>query len=157
MILKVFKAADKAQYKTEQCILNKLRDQEGFPQIISTMENEQQMEILMPKYGGNLTEALENLSAPNPVILIKIFIQLTKRLKTLHSIGYIHNDLKPENVVISPDLETAYLIDFGISETYLNEDGTRKPQIFKGFFSGNKFFCSINACTGKTKYPIDDV
>lgn len=39
-----------------------------------------------------------------------------KRLRDLHSIGYIHNDIKLENLVIGiNDPSMIYLIDFGTS------------------------------------------
>lgn len=47
-----------------------------------------------------------------------------KRLKDLHFIGYTHNDIKPENILIGKtDPEQIYLIDFGISSTFLDKNG----------------------------------
>ena len=47
------------------------------------------------------------------------------RLKFLHSIGYLHLDLKPDNILLGSDVSnklssTLYLVDFGITKTYFD-------------------------------------
>lgn len=43
-------------------------------------------------------------------------IQLLERLRDLHSLGYVHNDIKLENILIGyKDPGKIYLIDFGLS------------------------------------------
>lgn len=47
-------------------------------------------------------------------------------MRDLHSIGYVHNDIKLENIIIgTKDPNVIYLIDFGLSQPYLikKEDG----------------------------------
>ncbi len=46
-----------------------------------------------------------------------IGIQIIQRLRDLHSIGIIHNDIKPNNILINKENgELLYLIDFGLSK-----------------------------------------
>ena len=154
MILKVFKKEDKQSFRAELKILNKLNGQQGFPSIYSSKKGANQMEILMPALG----KSLEEFGKPEMnKIIMKVCIQLTKRLEVLHNLGYIHNDLKPENLLISQDLETVNLIDFGFSEPYLNKDGTHKPSQYQPIFKGNLLYCSTNACSAKGKSRRDDV
>jgi len=48
--------------------------------------------------------------------VFKITIQIIERLKQLHSLGHVHNDLKLENVLIGhKDPDVIYLIDFGLA------------------------------------------
>ena len=61
--------------------------------------------------------------------VVQLGVQLIDRLKSLHEIGYLHMDLKPDNICIasnnlkSQDSSTVCLIDFGICKSYLNENG----------------------------------
>jgi casein kinase 1 epsilon len=45
-----------------------------------------------------------------------------ERIRVLNSLGYVHNDLKLENILIGKDdPEVIYLIDFGLSCQYVDE------------------------------------
>lgn len=72
--------------------------------------------ITVSEYQGDKT--LYELLRDNQLSLqelIKMFLQLAEALKELHKIGYIHGDIKPENIIFHPD-GYLVLIDFGISE-----------------------------------------
>lgn len=76
----------------------------------------------------------------------------------LHNLGYVHNDIKLENVVIGfNDPDKIYLIDFGLASIYLENDGSHSQKQFINKFSGNFMFTSLNSCRGNTKSRRDDV
>ena len=80
------------------------------------------------------------------------------RIKTLHEIGFIHNDLKLENILVGKnDPHIIYLIDFGLACKYLEEDGTHVEKQFINKFSGNFMYASLNSCRGNTKSRRDDI
>ena len=43
------------------------------------------------------------------------FRQVASALEHAHDLNIVHRDIKPENIIIRPDRESAYLVDFGIA------------------------------------------
>ena len=80
------------------------------------------------------------------------------RLRILHKLGYVHNDLKLDNILIGfKDPAQIYLIDFGLSCKYLNEDNAHVEKVYTQKFSGNFLFASLNSCRGNNKSRRDDI
>lgn len=76
----------------------------------------------------------------------------------MHDLGYIHNDIKLDNILIGyKDPSQLYLIDFGLTCKYLDEDGRHVEKEFLKKFSGNFLFASLNSCRGNNKSRRDDV
>lgn len=51
---------------------------------------------------------------------------MVNRLEDLHNCGFIHRDIKPQNIVLGDQdnedtINKVYLIDFGLSSSYLGE------------------------------------
>ena len=55
------------------------------------------------------------------------------------------------------DPQNIYLIDFGLSHSYLDEKGNHSVKQYLGKFSGNFIFASLNSCRGFNKSRRDDV
>ena len=65
--------------------------------------------------------------------VMKIGIKLITLLESLHSIGYIHKDLKTANILIGDynsvnSISNVRLIDFGLTTPYTNTGEMRKPR-----------------------------
>ena len=73
------------------------------------------------------------------------FHQLASAIDYAHSLGVIHRDIKPENVIITPDRETAYLVDFGIA---LSTTDPKKLTEY-GFAIGTPGYMSPEQAAGK--------
>ena len=43
--------------------------------------------------------------------ILEVGIQMVKSLRILHSVGYVHNDIKPSNILLDGNLNTV-LVDF---------------------------------------------
>lgn len=73
------------------------------------------------------------------------------RLQTLHELGYLHCDIKPDNLLVAQDYSTSlektsiYLIDFGVSKIYLDDRLDHIPFRKNVNFHGNAVFASENA------------
>lgn len=58
------------------------------------------------------------LSEVTPIDLhtaVQVLGRLLRALKVLHHKGIVHNDIKPDNVILEPDRHGVVLVDFGIS------------------------------------------
>jgi serine/threonine protein kinase len=48
------------------------------------------------------------------------------RIEVLHNLGFVHCDIKPDNILISSDKKdnTILLVDFGLSHKFTGSDGS---------------------------------
>ena len=53
--------------------------------------------------------------------ICQIGIQTFERIEHIHSKGYLHGDIKPENFVIGKEERIIYIIDFVISKKYRSD------------------------------------
>lgn len=110
--------------------------------------------------GENLQHYIDNhlvkLDSEN---INKIGIQLLKIIKDLHSIGYIYNDLKPDNICVGAlgtSCRKLQMIDFGLCTKFLSRDGKHIEQCNSSFI-GNLLFCSPNILEKKITSRRDDL
>ena len=64
--------------------------------------------------GGSLKDLLRTRGALEPMRAARIIAQVAAALDAAHAEGLVHRDVKPENVLLTPD-DFAYLVDFGIA------------------------------------------
>lgn len=87
-----------------------------------------------------------------------LIIELTQLIKKLHSIGFVHNDIKTDNILIgSRDPSRIVLIDYGLCTPYLNANGDHIAEGRMGLFNGNLMFSSHNSCKGLKTSRRDDM
>ena len=66
--------------------------------------------------------------------------------------GYVHLDIKPDNIVIGKDSDKnkLFLIDYGISERFLTKEGKHRSQRNMDYVYGNLIYMSKNAFNYKS-------
>lgn len=136
----------------------------GFPKVFASGFLSEQPYIIQQKLGLTLNELLKkNRKHFSLKTVLTIGICLIDLIKKFHDKGFIHNDIKPDNIMIGDyktefsEMNQLYIIDFGISSSYLDEQGSHKP--FNNYepFRGNAIFSSKNAFARISLSRRDDI
>lgn len=59
--------------------------------------------------------------------LVPIALQQITSLEHIHSKGFVHKGVKPDNFVMSKDHSQVFIIDFNVSKKFLSSDGRHVP------------------------------
>ncbi|CDW89820.1 casein kinase i isoform delta-like protein [Stylonychia lemnae] len=117
---------------------------------------------------GKVYEALDTQTDLKCAIKIVLHPQLIvyniiKIIKQLHQIGYVHLDLKPDNIMLyssdlsSPESSLVALIDFSVSQRYMDQNSNHLPNEIKREFNGNIAFSSVYQMNGHSPSRRDDL
>ena len=90
-----------------------------------------------------------------------IAIQGLRRIEAIHRAQFVHNDIKPSNLLVgrSPEhLSTMYLVDFGLARRYIDDNSMhiRRSQS-QTSFAGTLYFAAWRAHYGVTTARRDDL
>ncbi|RLN82420.1 hypothetical protein BBJ28_00025515 [Nothophytophthora sp. Chile5] len=103
--------------------------------VLSSASGRQSYGIIMELMGGgDLAFALHrdesvNLSEEDR---LRALLQVIKAIEYIHSQGITHRDIKPHNVLLSTDHQTAKLADFGLAGFKNTTLSTQQSQMTKG-------------------------
>mmetsp|Transcript_11125 Transcript_11125/g.11210 ORF Transcript_11125/g.11210 Transcript_11125/m.11210 type:complete len:107 (-) Transcript_11125:757-1077(-) len=92
-----------------------------------------------------------------------IGLQLLKRVRDLHSIGIIHNDIKPENILVEYNFNLTkmapkiFLIDFGLASFIENSKQENLSSRRKSHSTGSNYYCSPFSHLLKPSCARDDL
>ena len=132
----------------------------GIPKVGSRFTMDGKEGFVMERLGTDLLKLLGK--TPNRKFSLKttlmIGMQVVKRLKSIHSCGLVHNDVKPNNLMTGPrgKKNTIYLIDFGIARSYV-EEGRHAQRRKTRKMKGTKKYCSVGTMRGRTSSRRDDL
>mgnify|MGYP000462558045 CR=1 FL=1 len=87
---------------------------------------------------------------------LQIGIQLIDGVKSIHSSGYVHTDLKLDNIMIDHQ-NKVFIIDYGNAQKFLLPDGTHRPNGSGPDKFVNVHFGSNNALNKETISRRDDI
>jgi len=119
----------KARLEREACAVAKL-NHDGILQIFDYSSEEAASSYIVTEFidGQTLKQFLANRKLPVPEIAALIVIEIGEALKHAHSLGIIHRDVKPENVMVRKD-GVLKLMDFGVAQVVDLERMTVTGQI----------------------------
>ena len=162
--LKIIQQKDMKSYWLEKKALLEFKKNDlcrfGFPELISHQESDDHAEMLIEALGFNLRQVILELPTSNfsKASCYKIMLQLIDLIEKLHSVNLVHNDLKLENIVVGVrDPAQLHLIDFGLTQSLVDENGKHIQKCYMKNFSGNFMFSSLNSCRGFNKSRRDDI
>ena len=144
----------------EYQIMKDFKVESGFAQTHSYWKNEEYHYLVMTHLGPNLeTLKLSRGGSFSLKTVLMLGVQIISRIQSFHKKNYLHRDIKPENFVIGSDENdpNIYLIDFGLSRSYLSEDGHHIPFKDKKGMVGTARYVSINTHLGYEQARRDDL
>lgn len=101
--------------------------------------------------GATLQDFLKG-GAPLPLdFTLTIGTQVARGLEHAHAMGVVHGDIKPSNILISDDGETAKITDFGIAYL-MGQGGGQTPRLF-----GTPRYVSPEQILGQQADPRSDL
>ncbi|MCB1054460.1 MAG: serine/threonine protein kinase, partial [Acidobacteria bacterium] len=102
--------------------------------------------------GRTLRELMRELSSFPEPLLVDLAQQIASGLEAIHAAGAAHRDLKPGNILITPDYQVK-LMDLGVA--FLIENSTRLTR--EGYFVGTVLYASPEQVRGEEVGPAADL
>lgn len=112
------------------------------------------MELLR---GRSLAEKLHRDGPLGPGYAIQIFRQVCLALQAAHDIGVVHRDLKPGNVFLLDDGETAKVLDFGMSKLASGTLNGAEKLTQDGYTLGTPEYMAPEQCIGAAVEARTDI
>ena len=120
--VKTFRPTEKAreQFRQEISILSQL-SHPSIPRVLCSMDDGKVPRVILDYcHGITLTHALKTRTV-SKAFVPTIVITLLEVIKYLHSVGILHRDMKPSNVMLTVEKRQrrmrVYVIDFGLATT----------------------------------------
>ncbi|XP_051147771.1 casein kinase 1-like protein HD16 [Andrographis paniculata] len=145
-------------------IYNTLGGSHGVPRVHYKGRQGEYYVMVMDMLGPSLWDAWNNSAQAMSVEMVAcIAIEAISILEKLHSRGYVHGDVKPENFLLgppgTPNEKRLYLVDLGLATRW--RDGTtghhveydQRPDIFRGTVR----YASVHAHLGRAGSRRDDL
>ncbi|UMM16965.1 hypothetical protein L5515_013754 [Caenorhabditis briggsae] len=145
----------------EQKILYRLQGRPHVPIMCASGHTDQLNFIVMQLLGPNIGDLKKRspVKRLSPSTVARIIIQGIAALRDVHSLGYLHRDVKPANMCFGITQNTSHvlkLVDYGLVRRFMNPDGTRRKLRNRPGFRGTLRYVSVRVHDRKDQSPADD-
>ncbi|KAH1066444.1 hypothetical protein J1N35_031431 [Gossypium stocksii] len=145
-------------------VYNTLGGSHGIPRVHYKGRQGDYYVMVMDMLGPSLWDVWNNNSHTMSIEMVAcIAIEAISILEKMHSRGYVHGDVKPENFLLgptgTPNEKKLFLVDLGLatrwrdSSTGLHVEYDQRPDVFRGTVR----YASVHAHLGRTCSRRDDL
>ncbi|KAJ7951723.1 putative Casein kinase [Quillaja saponaria] len=145
-------------------VYNTLGGSHGVPRVHYKGRQGDYYVMVMDMLGPSLWDVWNNNSHTMSIEMVAcIAIEAISILEKMHSRGYVHGDVKPENFLLgppgTPDEKKLFLVDLGLasrwrdSTTGFHVEYDQRPDVFRGTVR----YASVHAHLGRTGSRRDDL
>lgn len=114
--------------------------------------------LIMSLHGHSVENVHRHRGRLSLFATVMIADQVLSSLEHVHRAGYVHADLKPDNILFGrKDPEQMYLVDFGLSVRYCDREGKHRPLVTNHSFVGTPRYASLRTHLGYTLSRRDDI
>ncbi|BFF95307.1 casein kinase I [Drosophila madeirensis] len=149
------------QLAYEAKVYQKLERCPGFPTLKHYGSEEHYKAMVIELLGPSLEELFSICKRRFSMkTVLMLTDQLLCRLESLHNLGFIHRDIKPDNFLMGMGKQDhkLFLIDFGLSKRYVDAESRLHIPIRKDrSLTGTVRYASINAQKGIEQSRRDDL
>uniref|UniRef100_A0A914CVT8 non-specific serine/threonine protein kinase n=1 Tax=Acrobeloides nanus TaxID=290746 RepID=A0A914CVT8_9BILA len=145
----VLKAANKADCKHFCRLIDRGKIERHFKFLVMQMLGKNLLQLRTEFVDGRF-------SAPTT---LRLALEMLDALEELHSLGYIHRDIKASNFLINEENNETkiYISDFGLCRPYKDSEDEVKQPREKAQFRGTTRYASLTAHNEQEQSPKDDL
>lgn len=136
-------------------ILQDLQNGEGITKLHDSGKFNTFTYMIIDLLGQNLSSMRKSLTTFSLNTVVLLLFECLNRIEYIHSKGYIHRDIKPQQFLIGPK-DTVYLVDYGISKKYII-DGHHMSFQSQCERAGSSSYASVNSHIGIRLSRRDDL
>ncbi|CAD8084386.1 unnamed protein product [Paramecium primaurelia] len=140
-------------------ILRRLQPLQHIPKFYWAGKDQESYVLVIQHLGRDLTHYMKTFRKFSLKCVLNVAEQMINILESLHKNKVLHRDIKPENVLVGKDDDESrlYIVDFGISKFYKDENESHISFREKQPFIGTTRYASINAHKGYSLSRRDDM
>ncbi|KAI6240676.1 Tau-tubulin kinase 1 [Aphelenchoides fujianensis] len=154
--------ATKQVLKMEVAVLRRLQGKKHACKFYGCGRNDKYNYLVMSLQGKNLADLRRE--SPKQCFSVSTALRLASQIlvaiREIHSIGFLHRDVKPSNFAMGRTASTmriVFMLDFGLARLYLNARGEiRSPRLAAGF-RGTVRYAAVSAHKNKEMGRQDDL
>ncbi len=132
----------------------------GIPRFYSCTNDGQYNVMVMDLLGESLEVLFSKQKKKfNLSTTLQLGIQMIDSIEYVHSKGYLHRDMKPDNFVLGGkgSRHKLYMIDYGLAKQYKTKDRAHIPYKDTKNLTGTARYASLNTHLGIEQGRRDDL